>query len=991
MATTNLQPPHRMINDIVTIIRDPKNSLGKRYAADGSKTSNVQVSQAFAEQRYVPTLQAMAAVIMEVSTDPNAALINTSFPAIPVGEKFIILSQTQLERQLSLKTRESMCGLHELKVGGKSYKTIGRFKENVLPSSWQILDRDLDAHTPPKFASLSHAAWLTEVDKLLPGLSKAAKISTLSSSARVMRKGKILGQGNGHTWVQVQDPNDVERVRHALQIKAMELELGWKKPRRSRKNPCQICGYGFATIVDNSVWTPGRLIFNGKPTVAPGLTVKPQKTIIKPGTRLDTSKLVTPAPDKIRSISRSAGFEIQLRKDASGVLAIHAQDLYLNTEIELRDGTVTTVAEALTNLQAGDKLRCQTPFRESNSEAAFLSRGRDGKPFIHDVGTGTTHWLNDVEAVAQGCKPMADNGMPLTELLEHYKTLSAADFADQWAPSAVHLPQGDIEQVFDYVQDRTVLNRRSIKGSFSDALKARKAMQLQDRAAGREMIRYTPEDLTLLTTRSEKLILASTTEAEYLSFGGVLSQLLDKQMPYTHLIDNANGEAPKVPILEPIDEYGIRALVERVAVFQSAEVGGIKNIAAPLKIIETLIRKKLHAAPTVSGLLTHPIVLVNGEIVATPGLHKQSGLYLHGSAMSGMRKYSQAEAKTALKRLRKVLLEGFEFETKRDATVALSALFTGVVRRILDQSPGYAFLAPIQSSGKTTLARLIHIILTGRDMPVTSFAEKNEDEMEKRMLAMLLSSPAMICFDNITDGTTFQSAVISRIMTSPTLKQRVLGLSRDAEVPTNVLLVVTGNNLGMGADELTRWLPVYLNPQTARPQERTFKSPDVVQNAMEIRETLLRDVIGIIAGYIASATKMPTASRFARWDCMVRQPIIWADGEDIAQIFRDNTASSATNGAAVALLLSLKERFGSNEFSSGNVAGMMALLRPNELTGPTEILREALVAMRSKDPKSDASVGRVFHSILKRRVETPNGELVLNHRLLNGLSRYWVA
>ena len=980
--------PTDMISDVVTIIRDPKNSLGKRYAADGSKSSNVMVSQAFAEQRYVPTPTVMADVIREVSDDPNAALMNARFPAIPIGERFVILSQSQLEKLLGLQTRDEMLGLHELKVAGQLYKAIGRLKENVLPSSWQILDRDIDSDTPSKFANLSHASWLTEIEKLLPGLSAAAKISTLSSSARVVRKGKVMGTGNGHTWIQVQDPNDVERVRTALQIKAMELELSWQKPRYSRTKPAEVCGYGFASILDNSVWTPGRLIFNGKPTVAPGLTVKPQKATITQGGRLDTSTLVLPTADKIRSISRTAGFEIQPRKGASGVLAIHTQNLHLNTEIELRGGEITTVSAALLKLPRGEKLRCQTPFRASNSEAAFLSRGQDGKPFIHDVGTGTTHWLNDVEAVAHGCKPMADNGLPLQELLDHYKTLSDEDLREQWAPLAVHLSQGDVEQVFDFIMDLTKISRRSAKGSFNEARIARKEMLLQDRAAGREMIRYTPEDLTLLTTQTEKLILSRANEAEYLSFGGVLSQLLDKQIPYTHLLDNAVGDAPKVPILEPIDEYGVRAMVERVAVFQSIGIGGIKNMAAPIKIIETLIRKKVHAAPTVNGLLTHPIVLMNGDIVATQGLHKQSGLYQHGSTIPGMRKYSQAEAKTALKRLKRVLLEGFEFETKRDATVALSALFTGVVRRILDQAPGYAFLAPIQSSGKTTLARLIHVILTGRDMPVTSFAEQNEDEMEKRMLAMLLSSPAMICFDNITDGTTFQSAVLSRVMTSPTLKQRLLGLSRDAEVPTNVLMVVTGNNLGMGADELTRWLPVRLNPQTARPHERTFKNPDVVQHALTIRDNVLRDVTGIIAGFIASMVTMPTASRFVRWDRMVRQPIIWADGDDVAQIFRENAANSASNGAAIAVLLSLQELHGSNEFGAGQVAGTMSLPHNNNLTGAVENLREALTAMRCKDPKSSSSVGRALVSIVNKRVDTRKGELILKHRILDGLSRY---
>ncbi|MBK6593296.1 MAG: hypothetical protein IPG23_11420 [Burkholderiales bacterium] len=44
------------------------------------------------------------------------------------------------------------------------------------------------------------------------------------------------------------------------------------------------------------------------------------------------------------------------------------------------------------------KLRCQTPFRASTSYAAFYSTNPDGKPFVYDSGTSTTHWLNEAEA-----------------------------------------------------------------------------------------------------------------------------------------------------------------------------------------------------------------------------------------------------------------------------------------------------------------------------------------------------------------------------------------------------------------------------------------------------------------------------------------------------------------------------------------------------------------------------------------------------------------
>ena len=75
---------------------------------------------------------------------------------------------------------------------------------------------------------------------------------------------------------------------------------------------------------------------------------------------------------------------------------------------------------------------------------------------------------------------------------------------------------------------------------------------------------------------------------------------------------------------------------------------------------------------------------------------------------------------------------------------------------------------------------------------------------------------------------------------------------------------MTGNNLSLGSDELTRWLPIYLNSKSARPQERTFKKPDVMSHALSIREEVLRDVVGIVAGYIASKENMPTANRYPR-------------------------------------------------------------------------------------------------------------------------------
>lgn len=974
-------------NDVVTIIRDPSYPLGKRFAADGSKTSNVQVSLAYAEQRHAPTAKAMAAIIKEVSEDTNAAIINASFPDVPVGEPFVILSEKQFAQQLGIKERSKMTGIHTIKLKGTTYKAIGRFKENVMPSNWQVLDRDVDASTPPEFAKLNHVAWLAKMEVLLQGLATATRISTLSTSARVTLNGKILGQGNGHTWVQIQDSGDVERVRIALMIRAMEMGLSWPKPRYSRIDLTHVVRQSVATIVDPSVWTPGRLVFNGKPTVASNLKVKPQQIAIHEGTRLDTSLLKLPDAKRIQSITRAAGQELKLRTGNGNPLSVDAQDLLFTTEIELTDGTTTTVKEALKNLEPGAKLRCQTPFRVSVSMAAFLSRGGNGKPFIHDVGTSTTHWLSDQEAATIGCKPLAQDGLPFDEVMDKFKTLSDNDLAKHWANDVLHLASNEIEQVKELVKTRTNQTLRVLNATLADARTLIKNEAQHARVAGRKQVLFTPEDITALGAQAENLIISSVPEDQYLSFGGILSQVRDKEIPYTHLINSKNQSPPKVPLLEPLDEVAIRAKVESVAVFHTATG---ENMAVPKLILETLIQKKVHAAPIVSGLVTHPIVMFDGTIIAQDGLHKASRLFLRGAALDNVKPYSQAQAKHALKRLQLALLEEFEFESPMDAMLALCAILTGVERRILDMAPGFALLAAIQSSGKTTLARLIHIILTGRDMPAASFPEGDEPEMQKRLLSMLLSSPTMVCFDNITDGITFQSSCISRAMTLPVLTQRVLGLSREADCPTNVLFTLTGNNLSLGSDELTRWLPIYLSSKSARPQERTFKKPDVMFHALSIREKVLRDVVGIVAGYIASKETMPTASRFQSWDRMVRQPLIWSGGLDVARVFSTNMDNGESTGAALAAVSALHTIMSAARFTSGQIAATMARLDRTGHAGPEYVLKEALQILKAKNPESATSVGRALKSIVNRRIVTPTGMLVLMTSKLDGLSQYWV-
>lgn len=390
-------------NAIITVVRDPNNHLGKRFeiTLDGtiSKKSAVCLSFGLAVQHHVPTHEDLAKLLNEAGSDTHAAIINASFNDIPIGEEFVILSEREIEARLVIprSDRDRQKGIHEIEHDGKTYKAVGRFRENVRPSSWQLLDRDVDVHTPVQFASLSIEVWLKTLSAIIPGVDQVTYAATPSTSARVLRDGQSVGRGNGHLWVYVQNPEDMERVREAVIPLAVQADMTWPKPRFSKKERGQVVGQGLTTIIDQSVWTPGRLVFDGQPVAGEGLTVLPLQATVHHGPHpiLDTSGLSLPDRNALGELLRKAGITFEPRKDGKGV-RITANDLMLDSEIETKDHGIKTVRE-LVNLRIAGKQRCQSPFRDSESWAALFNISKAGIPFVFDSGTGITHWLTEVD------------------------------------------------------------------------------------------------------------------------------------------------------------------------------------------------------------------------------------------------------------------------------------------------------------------------------------------------------------------------------------------------------------------------------------------------------------------------------------------------------------------------------------------------------------------------------------------------------------------
>ena len=109
-------------------------------------------------------------------------------------------------------------------------------------------------------------------------------------------------------------------------------------------------------------------------------------------------------------------------------------------------------------------------------------------------------------------------------------------------------------------------------------------------------------------------------------------------------------------------------------------------------------------------------------------------------------------------------------------------------------APMFSMSAPVQSSGKTALARVNSHLVHGVGLPVTSWPN-NDEEMGKHLLGILMEGVSIVLFDNLPEGGRIESDELAKASTADKYRRRILGENREGEAPTNVVWLFTGNNI----------------------------------------------------------------------------------------------------------------------------------------------------------------------------------------------------
>jgi hypothetical protein len=318
--------------------------------------------------------------------------------------------------------------------------------------------------------------------------------------------------------------------------------------------------------------------------------------------------------------------------------------------------------------------------------------------------------------------------------------------------------------------------------------------------------------------------------------------------------------------------------------------------------------------PPLKGLVRQPYFRESdGELIKQPGYDKISQRF----GVFDPRQFvvpdnpTQDEVRAEFSRLQDLLLE-FHFVADTDKAAALSAIFTAVVRASLPHAPAFHVRAPVFGSGKTYLCELIGAFAGPGGNAKVSYPTTSE-EATKVILSLLLSSPAIIEFDDM-DADWNPHGIIKRALTAEYITDRILGVSKTATVSTRALFLGSGNNVGPIRDLLRRVMTIHIDPRRATPATISYSGAPV-EKVRENRGKYVSAVLTIIQAWLKAGMPRAEAASIVtyggKWSDYCRYPLMWLGCPDPATALLEQIRHDPEGDALGGLMAEWYAVFGS--------------------------------------------------------------------------------
>ena len=317
--------------------------------------------------------------------------------------------------------------------------------------------------------------------------------------------------------------------------------------------------------------------------------------------------------------------------------------------------------------------------------------------------------------------------------------------------------------------------------------------------------------------------------------------------------------------------------------------------------------------PPLAGVVRQPYFRESdGELITQAGYDKTAQRFGVFDARQFVIPDPTPDAAREALALLEDLLTEFHFVAATDKAAALSAIFTAVVRPSLPHAPGFHARAPVFGSGKTYLCELIGAFAGPAGNAKVSYPTTS-DEATKVILSLLLTSPAVIEFDDM-DTDWIPHGTIKRMLTAEQITDRILGVSKTATVSTRTLFLGSGNNVGPIRDLLRRVLTIHIDPRCSTPATMTYKDFPV-DKVRQRRGVYVAAVLTIIQAWRKAG--MPRAETDSivtfggAWSDYCRYPLMWLGHPDPATALLEQVRHDPDGDALSSLMTEWRVAFGS--------------------------------------------------------------------------------
>jgi hypothetical protein len=324
------------------------------------------------------------------------------------------------------------------------------------------------------------------------------------------------------------------------------------------------------------------------------------------------------------------------------------------------------------------------------------------------------------------------------------------------------------------------------------------------------------------------------------------------------------------------------------------------------------------------------------------------------------------------------LVVDFPFKDEASRQNFIGLMLTPLVAPAIDGNrPLHLLLSPLERTGKTKLAEeVLGGVVLGREAPALQLTDRDE-ERDKRLLALLLEGQTVVHLDNLPN--TLDSSALASILTATSYQGRILGASKIVSLANTITFVASGNNTECNGEIAKRTVPIQLQPLVPNPEaRRDFLHPNLRAHVRRARRRILAVLLGMIENWLAQGRPLheDRLGGFEAWsetiggilhaNCFNR----WRTNET------DWRKSANPVGQEWEVFVEAWwERYGDNSVAASDLM---------------QLADEAGCFQTVLNRRTERGRTTAFGTLLRRRVDTPIGEVLIRREGCGTHSTYYL-